>query len=381
MPQPRHILLNALFLDPGASGGPETYLRGLAPALAAAHQQTRVTVVTTRSGERALRRDGWGEFCRVRSLPCEEGQRGRRQVAEQLLLPALARRAGADLVHSLASVAPIRPAGVAHVVTVHDVTFFKRRTFNAVTTFGMRQVVSRAARNADGLIAGAAAARDEICEVLDLRREDFTVVHHGVERPRPVAAAPEAEVRARYGLDGARVVLCVASKRPHKNQELLVRAAALLDDDVVLVLAGHPEPYDRELRALARELGVEARVRFADYVPDADLEALWALAGCAAFPTRAEGFGIPVVEAMAREVPVVASDLAVFREIAGDVPRYVDPDSPEQAAAEISAALAALDGDRARLQRGRERAAGYTWAAAAAGTWTAYERALARHRS
>jgi glycosyltransferase involved in cell wall biosynthesis len=264
-------------------------------------------------------------------------------------------------------------------VTVHDVTFFKRRTFNAVTTFGMRQVVSRAARNADGLIAGAATARDEICEVLDLAPEDFAVVHHGVERRQPVAPAPEAEVRSRYALDGARVVLCVASKRPHKNQELLVRAVPLLDDDVVVVLAGHPEPYDRELRALARELAVEGRVRFADYVPDADLEALWALAGCAAFPTRAEGFGIPVVEAMAREVPVVAADLAVFREIAGDVPRYVDADSPEQAAVAIRAALAGGREDDARLARGRERADGYTWTAAAAGTWAAYQRALERH--
>jgi glycosyltransferase involved in cell wall biosynthesis len=291
----------------------------------------------------------------------------------------LARRAGADLVHSLASVAPMRLPGVAHVVTVHDVTFFKHRTFNPVTTFGMRQVVSRAARHADGLIAVTAAARDEICEELGLSRRDFAVVPHGAERRDGAKPAPAAEVRARYGLGGRRVVLCVSAKRPHKNQAVLVRAAEMLEPDVVVVLAGPPEPYDRELRALANAIGVEDRVRFTDYVPDSDLETLWELASCAAFPSRAEGFGMPMLDALRRAVPVVASDLPVFREIADAVPRWFDPDAPDQAAAAIRDALGAGAADAARLERGRERAAGYTWPAAAAGTWGAYERALERY--
>lgn len=373
MPAPRHVLLNALFLDPAGSGGPETYLRGLAPALRAAHPETRLTVATTVSGAAALRRDGWDAWCTVRSLPCEEGQRLRRQAAEQLLLPALARRARADLVHSLASVAPIRVPGARHVVTVHDVTFFRRRTFGAVTTFGMRQVVSRAARHADGLIAVTAVARDEICDELGLPAGRFMVVHHGADPGRRAEPAPEAAVRERYGLGGRRVVLCVASKRPHKNQELLVRAAPLLPGDVTVVLAGHPEPYDAELRALAASLGADGRVVFADYVPDADLEALWRLAGCAALPTRAEGFGMPALDALRRGVPVAASDLPVLREVADDLPRWFGPDDPAGAAAAIRAALED-PGDVATA--GPAWAARFTWEAAARGTWSAYERAL-----
>lgn len=373
MPAPRHVLLNALFLDPAGSGGPETYLRGLAPALREAHPEVRLTVATTVSGAAALRRDGWDAWCAVRALPCEEGQRVRRQAAEQLLLPVLARRAGADLVHSLASVAPIRVPGVRHVITVHDVTFFRRRTFGAVTTFGMRQVVSRAARRADGLIAVTAVARDEICAELGLPAARFAVVHHGADPGRRPDPAAEATVRHRYGLGERRVVLCVASKRPHKNQELLVRAAPLLPDDVAVVLAGHPEPYDAELRALAASLRAERRVVFADYVPDADLEALWGLAGCAALPTRAEGFGMPALDALRRGVPVAASDLPVLREVADDLPRWFDPDDPAGAAAAIVAALED-PGDAATA--GPAWAARFTWEAAARGTWTAYERAL-----
>ena len=178
MPVP-HLVLNALFLDPGGSGGPETYLRGLAPALYQARPGTRLTVATTRSGARALRADGWEEWAEVRAFPCEEGQRFRRQTCEQALFPVLARRWGADLIHSLASIGPIRTPGTPHVITLHDVTFFKLTTFNPVTTFGMRQVVARAARHADRLIAGTAAARDEVVAELALDPQRFSVVHHG----------------------------------------------------------------------------------------------------------------------------------------------------------------------------------------------------------
>jgi glycosyltransferase involved in cell wall biosynthesis len=366
-------VLNALFLDPAVSGGPETYLRGLAPELAAAHPDASFTVVTTSSGAAALKGDGWEPRFSVRALPCEDGQRVRRQLAEQILLPALARHLNADVLHSLASVAPIRTPGVKHVITLHDVTFFRRATFGPVTSFGMRQVVARAARHADGLITAAAAARDEICDELELDPGAFTVVPHGAERVRPSAATPEADVRERYGLAGRRVVLCVAAKRPHKNQEVLVRAMPLLDDDVVLVLAGHPEAYDAQLRSLAASLGVSERIRFADYVADADLETLWQLADCAAFPTLGEGFGIPVIEAMSRGLGVAVSDIPVLREVGGDTPRYFDPHSPEAAAAAINATLA----DPEAGQGGPERAARFTWKAAAEGTWTAYERALA----
>ena len=99
-----------------------------------------------------------------------------------------------------------------------------------------------------------------------------------------VEGTPPEAIRARYELAGTRVVLCVAAKRPHKNQELLIRAAALLEPDVVVVLAGHAEPYELELRSLARELGLADRVRFVGYVSDADLEGLWERPRAPPFP-------------------------------------------------------------------------------------------------
>lgn len=371
MPAPRNVLLNALYLAPGASGGPETYLRGLAPALARDFPDLRLTVATTPRGAAALRADGWEQFVTLLTLPCEDGQRVRRQWAEQVLLPRAARRAGAEIVHSLASVAPVY-AGARSVVTLHDVTFLLRPTFGRLTTWGMGLVVGAAARRADALIAGTVAARDEICSVLGLDPARFSVVHHGHEPTRAAYPTPAKEIRSRYALGDSRVVLCVAAKRPHKNQELLIRAAPLLDPDIAIVLAGHVEPYELQLRALVRELDLDARIQFAGYVPDADLEGLWGVASCAAFPTLGEGFGIPLIEALAHGVPVASSRLAVLEEIGGELPHYFDPHDPADAARAIRAAL--CDSDTARL--GPVHAAQFTWRAAARATHETYERVL-----
>lgn len=376
MPAPRHILLNALYLAPGVSGGPETYLRGLAPALAAERPSVRLTIATTRSGAEALRADGWERFATVMGFQCEDAERMRRQWAEQIILPRVARRGGVDIVHSLASVAPICPRTPA-VVTLHDVTFMSTPTFGRMTTWGMGTLVRIAARRADGLITGTAAAREEICSTLGVAPERFTVVHHGHEPSRAQHAIAAQAVRERYELRGFRVVLCVAAKRPHKNQELLIRAARFLEADVAIVLAGHPEPYEVELRALACELGLKRRVRFVGYVPAEDLEGLWRVADCAAFPTLGEGFGIPVIEALAHGVPVAASDIPVLREVGGRLPHYFDPRDSADAARAIREALVDVD----TVSQGPAHAARFTWTAAAQATHEVYERVLATRTS
>jgi len=237
----------------------------------------------------------------------------------------------------------------------------------------MSQIVKRVAPRADALIAVSAAARDDICELLGIDPSRFVVVPHGVGRPASHDASLSEDARRHFGLDGARVVLCVAAKRPHKNQALLLRAGTDLPDDVTIVLAGAPEPYDLELRELANQLGLADRVRFADYVPDTELEGLWQLADCAAFPTLAEGFGLPVLEAMARGVPVACSNIPVLHEVGSDCVRYFDPHDPRDAAAAIGKVL----GDRALGAEGARRAGTFSWEAAAEGTFEAYERALA----
>lgn len=365
----RTLGINALFYDPGVSGGTETYLRGLVPALAAARPGLRIRVYTTGRGAAALRAAGWGELAGVVALRSEEGQRLRRLAGEQIAVPAYARRDGCDVIHSLGNTGPLRSTP-AHVLTVLDVNFITTDALPPASSFIYRHLTAAAARRADGLVAISAAARDEICRVLGLDPAAFTVVPLGT-REGAAAPAAEAAVRERLGLPaGGRVVLCVAALRPHKNQEALVRALAHLPGDVTVVLAGHGEGYEVRVRELADSLGVADRVRLPGYVDDAELEALWRLTACAALPTRAEGFGLPVVEAMRRGVPVACSDIPVLREVGGDVPVYFDPDDPAGVAAAIGAAMSRGTVD------GSAQAERYTWAASAERHLEAYERAL-----
>jgi glycosyltransferase involved in cell wall biosynthesis len=361
----RAVAFNALFLDPGVSGGTETYLRSLLPAIAAERPDLRIHVLTTGRGARALRDAGWQDWAHVTALRADEGKRLRRLAGEQLGVPRRSR--GADVLHSLANTGPLR-SPVPHVLTILDVNYVTTRAMPWASNFAYRVMVPPAARRAGRLIAISHVARDEIARVLGLPADRFDVVP--LAGRAPVDPLPEAQVRARHRLEGVRVVLCVAAKRPHKNQEALPRALAYLPADVVAVLARHPEAYDARMRELAVEVGMQERVRFVDHASDAELEALWRLAACAAFPTRAEGFGLPILEAMQRGVPVACSDLPVLREVGGNVPVYFDSGDP---AAIAAAVLAAFGSDRG----GAQRAAGFTWEGTAQRTLDVYERALA----
>jgi glycosyltransferase involved in cell wall biosynthesis len=362
--------LNALFLDPGVSGGSETYLRNLVPALVAGFPDVRFEVATTRRGAPALAAEPWADAVKLLRLPCDDDEPARRTLVEQVLLPRVARRRGWDVLHSAANRGPA-VSHLASVVTVLDVIFFHHRTMGFVSTRGMRWAVRAAVAGADEVIAISEGAADDIAATLGLDRDRITPIPLGPGRD-PVDPVPGDAIRRRLGLDGARVVVCVSAKRPHKNQRLLIEALAELPPDVHAVLVGHDEGYGAELESAARALGVAGRVRLLDYLPDGELEGLWAISDCACFPTLAEGFGLPVLEAMRRGVPVACSDIPVLREVAGDAARFFPPSDRSAAAAAIAASL----GDDATGARGRERAAEFTWERTAAETFAVYERAL-----
>ena len=171
----------------------------------------------------------------------------------------------------------------------------------------------------------------------------------------------------------------MSAKRPHKNLAGLLDALAVIPPErrPVAVLPGYPTPYETELRVHADRAGVAADVRWLGWTPEADVEGLFALAGAFVVPSLYEGFGLPVLEAMARGVPVACSDRASLPEVAGDAALLFDPERPEQ----IAAAIERLLGDPAEAARlreaGRARAAQFTWARTADLTLASYERALA----
>jgi glycosyltransferase involved in cell wall biosynthesis len=300
--------------------------------------------------------------------------RVRRTLAEQATLPRLVRSCGVDVLHSTASTAPAR-TGVTSVVTVNDVIYalYPDAHTRAMRT-GLRVLVPLAARRADRVIAISHSAAHEIADVLDLPSERIDVIHLA---GRPLGpATSESELRHRLELGEGPIVLSVSARRPHKNVPSLLRAFARLEAPAVLVLPGYSTPFENDLTRLARELGIEKRTHFLGWVSDADLEGLYSAAACFVFPSFAEGFGLPVLEAMERGVPVACSNVSSIPEIADGAARYFDPESVD----EIVAAMDELLSDRSQAEQfalaGIERAKEFSWDRTARETIATYERAL-----
>jgi glycosyltransferase involved in cell wall biosynthesis len=372
----RHVGLNLVYLVPGETGGMEVVARVL-PALVAAAPDVRFTAFINR--EVAAGSPGpWNEAMRAVTVPVSARNRVQWVRGEQQLLPRLARREEVDLVHSLASTAPVH-GRFRRVVTVHDLIYLiYPEAHGGLRAKGMRALVPLGVRRSHRVLAVSRNTRDDLVAHLGVPPEKIDVVPNGLGAAR-VEPAPEADVRARHELGDRPVVLSVSAKRPHKNLARLLDALVLLPeaDRPALVLPGYPTWYEGELRDRARALGVAGDTRFLGWLAPAELEALYGLATCFVFPSLYEGFGLPVLEAMARGVPVACSDRSALAEVAGSAALRFDPESP-RAIADAIATLLTDPAERERLRRaGPEQARGYTWQATARGVLASYERALA----
>jgi glycosyltransferase involved in cell wall biosynthesis len=142
------------------------------------------------------------------------------------------------------------------------------------------------------------------------------------------------------------------------------------------VLPGSANAYEDELRALARELGVEDRVRFPGWISDDDLEDLYRAASCFVLPTFQEGFGLPVLEAMARGLPVACSDIPALTELVGDAAMLFDPHDPSSIAQAIRRITTDQQLASDLVTRGRDRCRMFSWERTARATLASYRRAI-----
>ena len=372
-----HIGLNLVFLVPNETGGMEVYARHLIEWLGRVRPDIRLTAFINRNA--AGRPGPWNEIECV-TVPVNSRNRVAWVLADQLLVPPLARRARVELLHSPANIAPAW-GFCPRLITVHDLihkTFPEAHEGLKARAIGV--IMPLAIRRSQRLIADSRSTRDDLVSLEHQPAEKIDVIPLGLGEPHPERALPERVLREKLGLGERRIALSVSAKRPHKNLMRLIDAMARIPSErrPVLVVPGYRTWHERELEEHARRLGIADGVRILGWVDEPALEGLYAAAACVLFPSLYEGFGLPVLEAMQRGVPVACSNRSSLPEVAGDAALLFDPESTDEIVAATERLLSDAD-EVERLRRaGLEHVKQFTWEATARMTAESYERALSR---
>lgn len=286
-----------------------------------------------------------------------------------------------DLFHSPDFVLPPVSGRIPTILTVHDLSFIHYpETFPPKLVDYLNRVVPWSVNRAGHILADSESTRRDLQSFWGVDAERITVLYSGVnERFRPVSDATVLDaVCARYGLPRP-FVLAVGTVQPRKNYEMLVRAFRPVADHHPhsLVIVGGKGWLDEGLPVEIERQGLRERVRLAGFVDDADLPALYSAADLLAFPSLYEGFGLPLLEAMACGTPVLSSDASSLPEVAGGGSALLL--SPHDESAWSSAMIALLDDSAARQRlsaAGFKRSAQFSWAAAARQLASMYRKML-----
>lgn len=362
------IAVNALFLVPGQVGGTETYLRRTLsemPALLAPGEE--LLVFANAENADALAADLRGAArATVVATGLRASSRVRRVLFENRTLPRALAAAGADVLWNPGNAAPLR-APCPQVTTVHDMQYRRfPEDFTPLSLAAMRLLVPAAVRRSARTIAVSEFSRGEILALVPGADPERVVAVPEAADPLFAEEVPGATVAERaLALSGAGdpLLLVVSNSYPHKSLETAVRAFGLLQAEFPhrLLVVGRPRRGEPALAAAMAELPDPSRAVRLDYASRADLAALYRAADLLLFPSRYEGFGLPVLEAMSAGLPVVAAREGSVPEVAGDAAVFARAGDAEDFARAARAVLSD-PAERARLAgSGRARAALFSW--------------------
>jgi alpha-1,3-rhamnosyl/mannosyltransferase len=366
-----HVGVNLLWLVPGVVGGSEEYTTRLLQALADNRVlDIDVTLFVNRSLVDAYP-DLVASFPTV-VCPLSGQSKLLRIAAEATWLAGAARRRRVDLLHHAGGTLPVLRA-TPSLVTIHDLQpLLMPANFSAAKARYLRMRLRPSAHRSRLVVAQSDYTRRTIVGVLGVSFDRTAVVPPGYSEA--IVQEPERDPRAEYRLDRSFFVY-PAITYPHKNHLTLVRAFAGAVEkglDALLVLTHRPDVVEDSMLALIDSLGIRDRVRRLGHVPRGDLDWMYRNALALTFPSRFEGFGLPVLEAMGNGCPVIAADATALPDVVGDAGVLVDPsDVPGWTAAMVN-----LAGDPARraalAEAGLARARTFRWSSSAEALVAAY---------
>jgi glycosyltransferase involved in cell wall biosynthesis len=371
------IAVNAWFLDhPGTGSG--QYLQALLQAMPVVAPKHRFLLVVP-SGVPEFRVSGLDVTLRPFQSSWWQTDLGK-VLFEQIAFPWVCRRWQADVAHVPYWGSPLRPV-VPTVVTVHDLIPLLLPAYRGGPLVQLyTRLVAASARRAAMVLTDSWASKQDIEQHLGLAPERVRTVYLAAgEQFSPEPGPTDEAIRQHWNLQ-SRYVLYLAGHDVRKNVESLVEAFATVaeaDDDVTLVVGGRlPErskPPFYDPRPLVSSLGLDDRVRFIGWVDEAHKPALYRGAACAVFASRYEGFGLPVLEALACGTPLIASNASSLPELLGDAGFALDPDDVQALAGSILACLVDEHLAAELRRRGPPQAAKFSWLQVARETMALYE--------
>jgi glycosyltransferase involved in cell wall biosynthesis len=361
---------------PADRGGVGRYVDGLITALDAAGAD--LAIVCQRSD--AERYGRLAASATVVPGPAAISHRPARLAWEQTGLPLVAQHVNAEVLHSPHYTMPLR-AGRPVVVTLHDATFFTEPEMHmAVKTPFFRSATRTSLRRASRCIVPSKATRDELVRLVEADPTRLDVAYHGVDTEifHPTTDEERRRVSARLGLHDSAYVAFLGVTEPRKNVPNLIRgwvqSVESRDEPPALVLAGG-SGWDDEVDDAISAVPDHLRVVRPGYLRFGDLRGYLGGATVVAYPSHGEGFGLPVLEAMACGVPVLTTHRLSLPEVGGDAVAYTEPDA-DSIAASLSALLDDEDRRTSLGRAGLTRAREFPWSASAEAHLASYARAV-----
>jgi glycosyltransferase involved in cell wall biosynthesis len=370
--RPFHIAVNAHLLSGEAGYRRAGIHHYIAQVLSHLPQENDTDyTIFTRWGDDLPKRDDF----RLQGSHWPTESRSVRILWEQLVWPWQSRKL--DLMHSMAFVTPL-VAPCPTVVTVYDLSFlhFPER-FPTLQRWYLTSQTKRSCRAAKRVITISESSREDVHTFFGVPLSQIDVVYPGVNgRYHPLPSEQITTFRQKYNLP-ERFILHVGTLQPRKNISTLLDALAKLDDtDVHLVLAGGKGWLYDEIFAQIEALGLVDRVFFPGYVADEDLPLWYNTADLFAFPSVYEGFGMPVVEAMACGTPVLASNASSIPEAVGDAGLLFNPQDANELAERMASVLGDSDLSATMRTKGLQHAKNFSWEAAGRETAVIYHQLL-----
>ncbi len=341
--------VNLMWLRPGEVGGSEQYLVRILDALGRRPESGFELKLYVLPEFADAHPDLVKQFS-TSAAPIKNATPARRVLCEQRWLPARLGRDGIDVAFHPGGTMPLRP-GPRPVLLVHDIQYLDYpQHFSKVKLRYLAAQVPRSVRRACVLTAPSRFTLDRLGEAFGIGAESTVVIPHGIDARRQVAEP--------FVVDRP-VILYPAITYPHKNHITLLKAVAGLVEPVKLVLTGGQAGAEADIERSIAELGLSDTVDRLGRVNGADLERWWATAAVLAWPSKYEGFGAPLLEAMVHGVPIVASDRTAVPEVVGDAGMLVDAHDVTQWTSALSAALGPENAERLR-DLGQQRARSFT---------------------